>query len=77
MMNARNPKYVNEEMTALDLDIDHPQYGTITFTASVNDSEQLGRDLFQQAVEGQYGEISPFVPETLMMPAEPEIDWSV
>ena len=45
----------------VDMEIDHPQYGWIPFTANPNDSEQLGRDLYAAAIAGTLGTIAPYV----------------
>jgi len=45
----------------VDMEIDHPQYGWIPFTANPNDTEQLGRDLYAAAIAGTLGAIAPYV----------------
>jgi len=45
----------------VDMEIDHPQYGWIPFTADPNDTEQLGRDLYAAAIAGTLGAIAPYV----------------
>ena len=45
----------------VDMEIDHPQYGWIPFTADPNDSEQLGKDLYAAAIAGTLGAIAPYV----------------
>lgn len=59
-MNAKNPKHTSTQ--AIDLEIEHPEFGWIPFTASQHDSEPLGRDLYQQAIAGNFGPISAYVP---------------
>ncbi len=59
-MNARNPQY--NAAGTVDLEFDHPEYGWIPFTASPDDIEQTGRDLYAQAVAGDFGPIAPYVP---------------
>jgi len=56
---TKNPIY-NANGT-VDMEIDHPQYGWIPFTANPNDSEQLGRDLYAAAIAGTLGIIAPYV----------------
>jgi hypothetical protein len=49
------------------MEINHPDYGWIPFTASPNDSEQLGRDLYAEAIAGTLGVIAdalPIIPNT-------------
>ena len=58
-MDARNPKYnVNG---SVDVEINHPDFGWIPFTASPDDPEELGRTLYTQVVAGAFGTISPYV----------------
>jgi len=45
----------------IDMEIDHPTYGLIPFTASPNDTEQLGKDLYAAAIAGTLGIIAPYV----------------
>ena len=45
----------------VDMEIDHPQYGWIPFTANPNDTEQLGVDLYNAAIAGTLGTIAPYV----------------
>ncbi len=58
-MDARNLAY-NAHGT-VDMEIDHPIYGWIPFTASPDDSEQLGRDLYAEAIAGTLGTIAAYV----------------
>lgn len=48
----------------IDIEINHPQYGWIWFTASPNDVEPHGRELYHLAVSGQLGKISTCSNET-------------
>jgi len=45
----------------VSMEIDHPQYGWIPFTADLSDSEQLGRDLYAAAIAGTLGAIAAYV----------------
>ena len=58
-MQTRNLKY--SSATTVDMEINHPNFGWIPFTASPNDSEQLGRDLYAQAIAGTLGTIAAYV----------------
>jgi hypothetical protein len=58
MMEARNPKY--NAVGTIDLEIEHPVYGWIPFTANPDDAE--GAELYAQAVAGGYGAIAEYVP---------------
>jgi len=57
-MNYRDPKY-NADNT-IDCEIEHPVYGWIPFTASPDDVEAHGRELFAQI--SQVGGIAPYEP---------------
>lgn len=71
-MQARNP--TQTAGTAIDLEINHPVYGWIPFTAQPDDSEQLGRDLYAQALAGDFGPISPYVAPPVVSPTQAQID---
>lgn len=58
-MKAKNPKF-NADGT-IDLEIEHPDYRWIPFTASSADVEASGRDLYASAIAGEFGEIAPYV----------------
>lgn len=47
-MQIRNPAYL--ESGDIDCEVEHPQLGWLPFTASPNDPEQHGRDVFTAAV---------------------------
>ncbi|MDR3300885.1 MAG: hypothetical protein LBU43_13065 [Candidatus Accumulibacter sp.] len=58
--NAKDPQYtLNGRINLL---YEHPALGFIPFTASLDDTEELGRTLFANAQAGEYGEIAPYVP---------------
>jgi hypothetical protein len=56
--SIRNPRW-KRSGNAIDLTIEHPVYGTIEFTATATDPEKYGRDLFEMAVRGDFGTITP------------------
>lgn len=73
MMNVKNPQY--NFVGTIDLEIEHPDYGWIPFTASPNDSEEIGRSLYAQAIAGDFGEISAYIeqiPSAIQNKAEAE-----
>lgn len=43
----------------IDLEINHPVYGWVGFTASANDPVEHGRQIYAQAL---LGEVAPYVP---------------
>jgi hypothetical protein len=55
--------YANAEGTAINCwvafdDFDEP----LPFTASANDTEAHGREIFARAVAGEFGGVAPYVP---------------
>lgn len=65
-MNGRNAKYNADG--SIDLEIEHPVYGWIPFTASASDPETYGREIFAEAQAGDYGAVAAYVapPEPTM-----------
>lgn len=59
-MEIRNPKYSAPDGSMIDLEINHPDFGWIVFTASADDSEAHGRDLHRASLNGDFGEIAPY-----------------
>ena len=57
-MEARNPTY-NAHGT-IDVEINHPQFGWIPFTASPDDFEPLGREIHASAIAGAFGDVEPY-----------------
>lgn len=58
-MNARNPK--RNQATTIDLEIEHPALGWLPFTASPDDVEEHGRELFARATEGAFGPVADYI----------------
>lgn len=56
-MEYRNATY-NRHGT-IDCEINHPHFGWIPFTASPNDVEEIGRQIY---VELAKGEVAPYEP---------------
>lgn len=71
-MQARNPTHTAS--TAIDVEIEHLVYGWIPFTASPDDVEQLGRDLYQQAAAGDFGTVAPYIAPPVLPPTQDQID---
>ena len=61
-MQARNPKY--NQFGTIDLEIEHPNYGWIPYTA--DPSDPLCADIHAKAVNGEYGSIALYAPPALM-----------
>lgn len=72
-MLVRNPQYSNADGTTIDVELKHPEYGWIPFTASPDDPEELGRDIYAAAIAGEYGPVAPYVappPEPTYVPQQ-------
>ena len=59
-MQVRNVQH-NSQGT-VDCEINHPTYGWIPFTASPDDGEEFGKNLYKELKEGKHGVIKPFEP---------------
>lgn len=71
-MQVRNPVYTSDGR--IDCEIKHPVYGWIPFTASPNDIEQLGREIFQIV---SVMNVAPYVaPEPLPEPVPSVISFA-
>ena len=58
-MEIRNQQF-NAHGT-IDLEINHPQFGWIPFSASPDDVEAHGREIYAAAIAGEFGAIAPYV----------------
>lgn len=58
-MQVKNLKY--NAASTIDCEIEHPVYGWIPFTASPEDTESLGKEIYAKAVSGEYGPVAPYV----------------
>jgi len=68
---AKNPVYNNEEETAILLTVKWEEFvEEMPFGACSYDSEPHGRDLFNRAKAGEFGEVAPYV-----APIQPIIDF--
>lgn len=59
-MQVKNLKY--NQFGTIDCEIEHPIYGWIPFTASPNDSEPLGVEIYNHAINGELGTVEEYVP---------------
>ena len=69
-MNVKNLKF--NGAGAIDLEWEHPEFGWIPFTASPDDPEAHGQDLYTRAVAGEFGGIAPYVapPVVVVVPQQ-------
>ena len=68
-MPATQPVWADAAHTRIDLVVDHPQFGSIPFTAAADDVEAHGRDLHARAVAGEFGPIGAYEPPAPAVPA--------
>lgn len=69
----RNMKWSNAEQTAINCEINHPDYGWIPFTASPNDPEEHGRNIHAACLAGEHGAVAAYAPPpppSVVIPAE-------
>jgi len=65
----RNP--VLNAVGTIDCELDHPVHGWIPFTASPDDVDEGGREIYRLLIDGQCGEIAPYVePEPVPLALE-------
>lgn len=57
---CKNPIFSSFNNSTINLDYKHPDYGWIPFTASSDDVEVLGRELYTLASSGAFGEVTPY-----------------
>lgn len=62
-MNVRNPKY--NAVGTIDCEIEHPVYGWIPFTASPDDTEEQGKEIYEKALLETYGAVAEYTPPVL------------
>ncbi|EAW8083229.1 hypothetical protein DQK58_09880 [Salmonella enterica subsp. enterica serovar Mississippi] len=60
--NIKNPKFADDSGYRIDITVDIESIGTdIPFTASFGDSESYGHQLYEAALNGEYGEVAPYI----------------
>ena len=65
----RNP--ARNAVGTIDCELDHPVHGWTPFTASPDDPDEGGRVIHQLLLDGQFGEIAPYVePEPVPLTLE-------
>lgn len=71
LIDAQNPQWVDAEHTVINVEAkwEHLESeGYLPFTASPNDVEAHGRDLYNRIINGEFGTIAEYV-----APPEPEV----
>ena len=70
LVGAKNPVWANEEQTLIQLDCKFSHYasigitendGYLSFMADPNDTEAHGRQIYANAVNGDYGTVGAYV----------------
>ena len=59
--NVTNPAWANAEHTMVNATVTHSEFGVIQFSASPDDVEAHGREIFADAVAGKFGVIAEYV----------------
>jgi len=62
--NVTNLKWANQDHTLIDCEVTFETIGTVPFTATPNDTEEHGRDIYARAVFGEFGVIAEWTPPT-------------
>ncbi len=61
IVNARNPKYINADSSAIDLEIKlDGSEEWLPFTATYDDPEVYGQTLYRKAKREEFGVVKPF-----------------
>lgn len=59
--NITNPAWANAEHTMVNATVTHSEFGEIPFSASPDDVEAHGREIFADAIAGKFGTIAEYV----------------
>lgn len=59
--NVKTPQWANADHTLLDVTLETDVFGEIPFSASPDDVEAHGREIFEDAVAGKFGTIAEYV----------------
>lgn len=60
IISAASPQWANVEQTRINLMVNFVEVGEVPFTASSNDTEAHGVELYNRAVAGDFGSISAY-----------------
>ena len=61
-LRISNPRYAAAGHSAVDVDLNLEDGRVLPFTASPNDPEPHGRQLYADLAEGKHGPIAPYTP---------------
>ena len=59
--NVKTPQWANAEHTLIDVTLETDTYGEIPFSASPDDVEAHGREIFADAIAGRFGAVAEYV----------------
>lgn len=70
LVAARSPRWANPQRSQILMDCQFAHLGEqwVPFTASSDDPEAHGRDIFARAKQGEFGPIAPYVAPALTVP---------
>ena len=71
--NVTNPAWANAEHTIVNATVTHSEFGIISFSASPDDVEAYGREIFADAVAGKFGPIAAYIPPVVPVVVPQEI----
>lgn len=76
---VRNVKWSDKQHTTIDMEVDFDELDEVyvPFTASPNDSEPHGVLLYNNAINGEYGEIGDWVPPSDLTGEDAEVQLRV
>ena len=57
----RNPVFTAENNSIITLEVLHPDFGWIEFAANPNDDVEYGVEVYNNALNGDYGIVAPYV----------------
>ena len=58
---VKNPSWANANHSLIDLVVTHSTFGELPFSASLDDPDPQGRELFGRATAGEFGPIAEYV----------------
>ena len=71
--NITNLTWANAEHTIVNATVTHSEFGIISFSASPDDVEAYGREIFADAVAGKFGPIAEYIPPVVPVVVPQEI----
>lgn len=60
ILNVKNC-VATENDKIIDCEIEHINFGWLPFSAYIDDVEPIGREIYNDIINGTYGEIKPYV----------------